>query len=71
MAVTDWNQLPVVMGWEDAGRVVDCHSYDAVRRAIKSGRLPAPDYTNPMQWSRAELMRHFHFPVVELAARQN
>ena len=64
MPVTDWNSLPVVLTWQEAGEQILVRDYDGVRRAIKNGHLPEPTMTRPMRWSRAELQRHLGFPVL-------
>lgn len=61
--ITDWNALPLVLTWMEAGGVIHVTDYDGVRRAIKNGHLPEPTMTRPMRWSRAELQRHLGYPV--------
>ncbi len=68
--ITAWDQLPLVVEWEQAGALIHVTSYDGVKRAIKVGHLPEPNMTRPMRWSRADLQRHLHFPP-DLKLRQS
>lgn len=58
--ITSWDDVPLMVEEDTVRRIFKLGSYDAVKRAIKSGYVPKPQGQRPMRWSKATLMRHLH-----------
>ena len=56
MTATRWEDYPLYLDLQHVQALLGW-SRDAVYRAVRSGRLPAPQYTRPMRWSRKDLER--------------
>lgn len=46
-------------------------SEQGIRRAVRGGRFPAPIYTRPMRWTRADLDRHWSEGTARKAFRRS
>lgn len=57
---TSWDAVPLVVDVDTVCGIYGIGSYDALKRAIKAGDVPEPQFVRPMRWSKATLMRHLH-----------
>lgn len=59
--ITSWDTVPLLVSLELVMQITGFGSHDAVKSAILRRDLPEPVLHRPMRWSKADLMRHFHF----------
>lgn len=66
---TDVQQLPLVLTADLVMALYHIKTYEALRWAIRSKRVPPPNAVKPFRWHKADLVRHLTQP--RAAARES